>query len=103
MDQRLAGLLRLLELERVEVNIFRGGTSDEKRLRVFGGQVAGQALVATHGPSGPASLDQVLEYGSPTTGEILRHRCPVPLVRYNVISTTSVGMLSSGSVRAWIS
>ena len=36
----------LLDLEPIEVNIFRGRSSDENRLRVFGGQVAGQALVA---------------------------------------------------------
>ncbi|WP_205528731.1 acyl-CoA thioesterase [Desertimonas flava] len=39
-------LIDLLDLEPIEVNIFRGRSSDENRLRVFGGQVAGQALVA---------------------------------------------------------
>ena len=42
----LAGLLELLDLEPIEVNIFRGTSPDEDRQRVFGGQVAGQALVA---------------------------------------------------------
>jgi acyl-CoA thioesterase-2 len=42
----LAGLLELLDLEPIEVNIFRGRSPDEDRQRVFGGQVAGQALVA---------------------------------------------------------
>ena len=36
----------ILDLEVIEVNIFRGLSPDEKRQRVFGGQVAGQALVA---------------------------------------------------------
>ena len=36
----------LLDLEPIEVNIFRGRSPDEERQRVFGGQVAGQALVA---------------------------------------------------------
>jgi acyl-CoA thioesterase-2 len=40
------GLIRLLDLERIEVNIFRGQSPDEDRQRVYGGQVAGQALVA---------------------------------------------------------
>jgi len=40
------GLVRLLDLEPIEVNIFRGVSPDERRQRVFGGQVAGQALVA---------------------------------------------------------
>ena len=39
-------LCRLLDLEQIEVNIFRGLSPDEERQRVFGGQVAGQALVA---------------------------------------------------------
>ncbi|MEV0844302.1 acyl-CoA thioesterase II [Streptomyces sp. NPDC049954] len=39
-------LVDLLDLERIEVNIFRGQSPDESLQRVFGGQVAGQALVA---------------------------------------------------------
>src|SRR5687768_16940286 len=46
MADALDGLLELLDLEPIEVNIFRGRSPDEKRQRVFGGQVAGQALVA---------------------------------------------------------
>ncbi len=42
----LDDLIDLLDLEPIEVNIFRGHSPDEKRQRVFGGQVAGQALVA---------------------------------------------------------
>jgi acyl-CoA thioesterase-2 len=39
-------LVRLLDLEPIEVNIFRGVQPDEIRQRVFGGQVAAQALMA---------------------------------------------------------
>ena len=39
-------LVHLLDLEVVEVNIFRGFSPEENRVRVFGGQVAGQSLVA---------------------------------------------------------
>ena len=47
MDQRAVDdLITLLDLEPIEVNIFRGLSPDEDRQRVFGGQVAGQALVA---------------------------------------------------------
>ncbi len=46
MSAALDGLVDLLDLEAIEVNIFRGRSPDEKRQRVFGGQVAGQALVA---------------------------------------------------------
>lgn len=39
-------LVRLLDLEAIEVNIFRGVQPDEERQRVFGGQVLAQALMA---------------------------------------------------------
>ena len=39
-------LVDLLDLERIEVDIFRGKQPHEALQRVFGGQVAGQALVA---------------------------------------------------------
>jgi len=42
----LDDLITLLDLEAIEVNLFRGVSPDENRQRVFGGQVAGQALVA---------------------------------------------------------
>jgi len=42
----LADLLKLLELERIEVRIFRGESRDLGGARVFGGQVLGQALTA---------------------------------------------------------
>ena len=46
MDQRLADLLALLELEPLEVNLFRGESRDIGAPQVFGGQVLGQALSA---------------------------------------------------------
>ncbi len=39
-------VLGILDLEELEVNIFRGFSPKEERPRVFGGQVAAQALVA---------------------------------------------------------
>ncbi|CAN5563078.1 acyl-CoA thioesterase II [soil metagenome] len=39
-------LIELLDLEDIEVNVFRGVSPDIDVQRVFGGQVAGQALVA---------------------------------------------------------
>jgi acyl-CoA thioesterase-2 len=42
----LADLVHLLELERIEDNIFRGQSRDLGSNRVFGGQVLGQALTA---------------------------------------------------------
>jgi len=46
MQDVLDRLIHLLDLEELEVNIFRGRSPQENRQRVFGGQVAGQALVA---------------------------------------------------------
>jgi acyl-CoA thioesterase-2 len=47
MTKALDGVVELLDLEQIEVNIFRGRSPEgERRQRVFGGQVAGQALVA---------------------------------------------------------
>ena len=46
MDPRLADLLKLLDLERLEDNLFRGQSRDIGAPQVFGGQVLGQALVA---------------------------------------------------------
>jgi acyl-CoA thioesterase II len=40
------GLVDLLDLEQIEVDIFRGVSPESPLQRVFGGQVAGQALVA---------------------------------------------------------
>lgn len=46
MGTALDDLIALLDLEPLEVNLFRGVSPKEDRQRVFGGQVAGQALVA---------------------------------------------------------
>jgi acyl-CoA thioesterase-2 len=44
----LKDLITLLELERIEDNIFRGQSRDIGSAQVFGGQVVGQALSAAH-------------------------------------------------------
>ncbi|WP_181797473.1 acyl-CoA thioesterase II [Streptomyces sp. WELS2] len=46
MSQALQDLLDLLDLERIEEDIFRGASRSAVVPRVFGGQVAAQALVA---------------------------------------------------------
>ena len=43
---RLPDLLKILDLERIEDNLFRGDSRDVGAPQVFGGQVLGQALVA---------------------------------------------------------
>jgi acyl-CoA thioesterase-2 len=46
MDTRLADLQRQFQLERLEVNLFRGESRDTGSPQVFGGQVLGQSLMA---------------------------------------------------------
>ena len=46
MEAAIADLLNLLELEQLEVNLFRGESRDIGSPQVFGGQVLGQALTA---------------------------------------------------------
>ena len=63
-------LLELLDLEQIERNLFRGQSPDEKRQRVFGGQVAGQALVAATRTVGTGLVHSLHAYflrpGDPT-------------------------------------
>ncbi len=54
MDARLVELLRLLQLERLENDLFRGASRDVGAPQVFGGQVLGQALRAAY-----ATVDSV--------------------------------------------
>jgi acyl-CoA thioesterase-2 len=46
VSEALDFLVDLLDLESIEVNIFRGVNPNEERQRVFGGQVAAQSLMA---------------------------------------------------------
>jgi acyl-CoA thioesterase-2 len=46
MQKALDDLLGLLDLETLEVNVFRGQSPQDGSQRVFGGQVMGQAMVA---------------------------------------------------------
>jgi acyl-CoA thioesterase-2 len=69
-QQALDDLVRLLDLEPIEVNIFRGTSPDENRQRVFGGQVAAQALMAAARTVGQGSVHSLHAYflrpGDPT-------------------------------------
>jgi len=46
MPPSLQPLLALLDLETIDVDLYRGRSPETNRQRVFGGQVAGQALIA---------------------------------------------------------
>jgi acyl-CoA thioesterase II len=47
MASAIEGLIKILDLEVLEQNLFRGNSPQSNWQRVFGGQVIGQALVAT--------------------------------------------------------
>ena len=47
MGKALDRLLALIDLEQIEENVFRAQNEDSRMGRVFGGQVAAQALMAT--------------------------------------------------------
>jgi acyl-CoA thioesterase-2 len=48
MQSALDEVLDLLDLEAIELNLFRGRSPDQDRQRVFGGQVLAQALTAAY-------------------------------------------------------
>lgn len=48
MSAALDELIRILTLEPIEVNLFRGVSPPEERQRIFGGQVVAQALMAAY-------------------------------------------------------
>jgi len=62
MKPVLSDLLQLLELERIEDNIFRGESRDVGSDRVFGGQVLGQALSAASYTAGGREVHSLHAY-----------------------------------------
>ena len=80
VSDTLDKLLDLLDLEQIELDIFRGRSPDDRRQRVFGGQVAGQALVAAGRtvPARPAGAlaARVLHPARRPVGAARLHRGP---------------------------
>jgi acyl-CoA thioesterase-2 len=62
MQPILGDLLKLLELERIEDNIFRGQSRDIGGEHVFGGQVLGQALTAASYTAGLRTVHSLHAY-----------------------------------------
>jgi acyl-CoA thioesterase-2 len=62
MRPELEDLLRLLRLERLERDLFRGESRDIGSPQVFGGQVLGQALVAAHATLGGRRVHSLHAY-----------------------------------------
>ncbi|HTW75306.1 MAG TPA: acyl-CoA thioesterase II [Steroidobacteraceae bacterium] len=77
MDARLAELLRLLRLERLENDLFRGASNDIGAPQVFGGQVLGQALRAAY-----ATLDSEHHAHSLHAYFLKRGDCEAPIVYF---------------------
>jgi acyl-CoA thioesterase-2 len=77
-DPRIAELLRVLELEPLEVNLFRGQSQDVGSPQVFGGQVLGQALRAAFATVADARMVHSLHAYFLRRGD-----CTAPIV-YNV-------------------
>ena len=84
-------LEEILRLEQIEENIFRGRSPDEDLQRVFGGQVAGQALVAAGRtvppdrlvhfrctPTSSASAIPMCRSSTPSTGSATGAPSPPP-------------------------
>ena len=71
VQEALDNLVALLDLEPIEVNIFRGRSPEDDRQRIFGGQVAGQALVAAARTVGRGTVHSLHAYflraGDPRT------------------------------------
>jgi acyl-CoA thioesterase II len=70
LNALLADVLRVLELERLEINLFRGASRDSGQRRVFGGHVLGQALTAAYATLETRSVHSLHAYflraGDPT-------------------------------------
>lgn len=62
MNPYLVDLLRLLQLERLEVDLFRGSSRDIGSAQVFGGQVLGQALAAAYATTEGRSVHSLHAY-----------------------------------------
>ena len=73
MNPILADLLRVLELERLEINLFRGESRDIGSPQVFGGQVLGQALMAASATVEPDRLVHSLHAYFLRAGDFNKH------------------------------
>jgi acyl-CoA thioesterase-2 len=94
MNQILADLLNILQLERIEINLFRGESRDIGSPQVFGGQVLGQALVAATITVPPDRLVHSLHAYFLRAGDFSKH------IVYEVDRSRDGGSFSSRRVVA---
>ena len=88
-------LAELLDLEEIDINLFRGMQSDTDRQRVFGGQVAAQAMIAGVRTVDPAYLIHSLH------SYFLRPGDPDEEIRYAVDRLRDGRTFSTRRVVAW--
>jgi acyl-CoA thioesterase II len=87
-------LVNLLDVEEIEVDLFRGGRTREAWDRVFGGQVIGQALIAATRTVDPARLPHSLH------AYFMRPGDPAHPILYRVDRDRDGGSFSSRRVVA---
>ncbi|MFN3592823.1 MAG: acyl-CoA thioesterase domain-containing protein [Thermaurantiacus sp.] len=80
MPTALARLVRLLDVEEIEVDLYRGTNTDAGWIRVYGGQVVAQALAAAQRTvAAPRLVHSLHSYfirpGDPKTPPQLRMGC----------------------------
>ena len=80
VSEALESLVALLDIEPIEVNIFRGANPNEERQRIFGGQVAAQSLHTGFGedPFGDLGFERFPHRSVDACGVELRPRLVVP-------------------------
>jgi acyl-CoA thioesterase-2 len=88
MHPAVAALIRLLDLEKMEDNIFRGASPEDGSQRVFGGQVLAQALVAASRTAPPGRRCHSLH------AYFLRPGDPLVPIRYEVDRSRDGGSFS---------
>ena len=94
MSTVLADLLQLLDLERLEINLFRGASRDIGSPQVFGGQVLGQALMAASRTVEPGRAAHSLhsyflrrgDFDAPIVYEVDRSRDGVSFTNRRVVA-----------------
>jgi acyl-CoA thioesterase-2 len=93
MAAQSANLLPILQLERLELDLFRGASPEPERARVFGGQVVAQALTAAISTVSERAVHSLHAYF------LLAGDAAVPII-YDVARLRDGGSFSTRRVRA---
>ena len=88
----LDDLVGLLDLEVIEVNMFRGVSTDENRQRVFGGQVAAKPWLPLHARSKNRAGWCTLSTPTFCVPETLRRRSCTRLIEFETDAASPHGV-----------